>query len=245
MKASTRSVRVDNCRPEQEGTPAMIYEERRTILKRGALTEYTALMLDHVWPGLTAIGIRPLCLLNGLIGLPATETYCFSGYTDAGAWERLQAGPESSLRRVLLRRWELIEEEQVRLLQPSEVRPKVETPVADRRAIYGLRRFSIRSHDWPDFVQHSAGGIWPRIETQGACILGLFHNAGMTDPLEVTLLTGYRDASHWDATRGWREKPDEMPEDLWQHGQRAAAGRNAITLRSHVYLMTAHWPAGG
>lgn len=231
----------------------MIYEERRTVLRRGAVAEYRRLMLEEVWPLLTAVGARPLCLLSGLIGMPAEEMYAFAGYASASDWERLQlralegapAGPEAAeagaLRAALARRAEFVADERVRLLHPSGVRPKAVTPAEDRRAVYGMRRFWIRPGDWPDFVRHSQG-LWARIESQDARILGLFHDAAAAEPLEVTLLTGYHDAAHWDATRGWRDRSADVPADLWEQGQRSAAARNALTLRSFVCLMTAHWP---
>lgn len=232
----------------------MIYEERHVVLKRGALDGYRRLMLEQVWPALTALGARPLCLLSGLIGLAPTDTYSFTGYSDSAAWEEMQLplgerlpAPESpaweSLAAALPRRAELIEEEHVRLLHPSSERPQQLPSNDDQRAVYGMRRFFIHPQDWPAFERHSAGGIWVRIEAQGARILGLFHDAAMTDPLEVTLLTGYHGPAHWEATRGWREKPDDVSDELWELGRRAGVARNAMTLRSFVCLMNAHWPS--
>src|SRR5205085_5663829 len=100
-----------------------------------------------------------------------------------------------------------------------------------------MRRFTIRAKDWPDFLRHSADGVWVRIESQDARILGLFRDAAGTDPLEVTLLTGYHGPAHWEETRATRQRPAEMSEGLWELGRRSGAARNAITLRSHVCLM--------
>jgi hypothetical protein len=184
----------------------------------------------------------------------ANETHAFTGYADAAGWERLQmrgygrppagvaAGPWASLKDAQVRRARLIEAEHVRLLRSSAPRPKPVTPPEDRRAVYGMRRFSIHPKDWPAFVRHSNDGIWPRIEAQDACILGLFRDLVDTDPLEVTLLTGYHGPSHWEATRDRMPKPADMPQELWDRSQGALAARTAITLRSHVCLMTAHWP---
>jgi hypothetical protein len=234
---------------------SVIYEERRAVLQRGALDGYRRLMLGEVWPALAAAGARPLCLLSGLIGLPAEETYSFTGYPSMAEWEQAQrasaadapdsAGMSGGLRAALARRSEMVTEEQVRLLHPSGPRPKPETPAADRRAVYGMRRFWIRPRDWDDFVRHSAEGVWQRIEAQDARILGLFRDAAATDPLAVTLLTGYHGPAHWEETRGWRERPAGFPDDLWDLGRRAGAARATITLRSYVCLMTAHWPGQG
>ncbi|MGI8549651.1 MAG: hypothetical protein ACR2PL_02475 [Dehalococcoidia bacterium] len=233
----------------------IIYEERRVVLRRGALPEYQRLMLEEIWPALTGLGARPLCLLSGLIGVPATETYSFTGYRDATEWGQLQLLPEgpapsglessawTSLQLTLEKRAALVEEERVRLLRPSGVRPVIETPVQDRRAVYGMRRFFIHPGDWPAFERNSSEGVWLRIEAQDARILGLFHDAARTEPLEVTLLTGYHGPAHWEATRVTSAQPQQMSEELWELGRRAGAARNAITLRSFVYLMNAHWPA--
>jgi hypothetical protein len=197
-------------------------------------------MLEEVWPALAAAGMRPLCLLSGLIGLPAEETYTFTGFRDAAAWAA--AAENAPLQHTLARRNGLVVEEQVRLHRPSPIRPKPETPPEDRRPVYGMRRFTINAADWPAFLEHSAEGVWRRIEAQDARILGLFRDAATTDPLEVTLLTGYHGPGHWEATRFWRDRPPDFPEDLWEHGRRAQQARNALTLRTHVCLMSAHWP---
>jgi hypothetical protein len=232
-----------------------LYEERHVVLRRGALPDYRRLMLEEVWPALTALGARPLCLLSGLIGLPAEETYGFTGYRDAAAWQRLQrdpAGPPpagvegdawASLQDALARRAELVVSERTRLLLPAPQRPKPQTPPDDRRRVYGLRRFFIHPRDWPEFVRLSNEGVWVRIEAQDARILGLFRDAATTDPLEVTLITGYHGPAHWEATRLWNERPADFPQELWESGRRAAAARAALTLNTFVCLMTAHWPA--
>ena len=122
------------------------------------------------------------------------------------------------------------------------MRPKPETPERDRRAVYGMRRFWIQPGDWREFVRHSAEGIWPRIESQDACILGLFRDAAVTEPLECVLLTGYHGAAHWEETRATSEAFQRLPGDLRGTDEQARTGRNAMTLRSYVCLMTAHWP---
>lgn len=232
----------------------MIYEERRVTLARGGLAEYQRLWLEEIWPALTALGARPLCLLSGLIGMPVEETYAFTGFADAGGWQRLQRDTDeaprgvdeavwSRLRAIDARRAGLVAEESVHLLRPSALRPKLDTPPEDRRAVYGMRRFRLRATDWQDFVRFSSEGVWVRIEAQDARILALFRDAAATDPLEATLLTGYHGPAHWEETRFWRERPADVPEDVWETGRQHQHARNAITLRSHVCLMTAHWPS--
>ena len=221
----------------------MLYEERRVILKRGALAAYRELMHKELWPALEeAVGARPLCLLSGLIGAPVEQTHTFTGFSSIDDWQRVQAGAVSALHPLLARRAELLESEQVKLLLPSGPRPKDVMPPEDRRAVYGLRRFYIDPKDWPDFLRFSSEGVWVRIESQDACILGLFRDIATTSPLEVTLVTGYHSPTHWDATRTWHPKPDSIAQELWDLGQTSGAARAAITQRTFVQLMTAHWP---
>ncbi|MGH2587859.1 MAG: hypothetical protein ACRDJE_23310 [Dehalococcoidia bacterium] len=232
-----------------EVTTMAYYEERRVVLQPGALPAYRRLVHEALWPALAEAGARPLCLLSGLIGAPVAETYLFTGFPDAEAWVRAQpllGGTDPEAGRVEAlgeQRASLIVEERARLLVDCGVRPKAETPLGDRRAVYGLRRFWIRPADWPAFVRQSSEGIWPRIETQDACILGMFRDAAITDPLEAVLITGYHSPAHWQETRGHGETAPTVSEALREGSRRAGTDRNALTLRSYVYLMTAHWPA--
>jgi hypothetical protein len=226
----------------------MWYEERRVVLRRGSLPAWRALVFDQLWPELRRAGTRPLCLLSGLIGAAAEETYLFTGFPDADSWLRCQpliagldpdTASDSGAQRA---RTDLIAEESARLLRASPVRPKDVTPETDRRAVYGMRRFWIAPGDWPRFVENSANGIWPRIESQDAAILGLFRDAATTDPLECTLLTGYHGPAHWEATRVREQPPADLDPTLVTAETPRRLSRQAMTLRSYVRLMTAHWP---
>lgn len=225
----------------------MFYEERRVVVQRGAFPAYRRYVHAALWPSLVEAGARPLCLLSGLIGAPATETYHFTGFPDTGTWLRCQrllggTSPDEGLADPIAEeRREMITEEQARLLVDSGVRPKAETPIGDRRRVYGMRRFWIRPADWPTFVNQSAEGIWPRIEAQDACILGLFRDAAVTEPMEALLLTGYHGPAHWQETRDHGDAAPDLSESLREGSRQAGAGRNALTLRSYVCLMTAHW----
>jgi hypothetical protein len=225
----------------------VLYEERRIVLRRGALPDFRAHVHGTLWPALAGAGARPLCLLSGLIGLPAEEAFLFTGFADADAWlasQRLFGGDpdRGGAASWSEERAASVVEERARLLVDSGVRPEAEISAADRRAVYGMRRFWIRPPDWPAFVQHSAEGIWPRIESQDARILGLFRDAAVTEPLECVLLTGYHGPAHWEETRGTSEAFARLPDDLRGNDTQARGGRNALTLRSYVCLMTAHWP---
>ena len=218
------------------------------ILRRGAFPAYRRWVHETLWPALSTAGARPLCLLSGLIGVPAEETYLFTGFPDLDAWARGQqvltalSPDEGTANHASSTRAALIAEEHARLLVDSGVRPKPQTPASDRRAVYGMRRFWIQPADWPAFVRHSAEGIWPRIEAQDACILGLFRDAATTEPLECVLLTGYHGPAHWQETRATSEAFARLPDDLRESDSHARTDRTTMTLRSYVCLMTAHWP---
>ena len=102
-------------------------------------------------------------------------------FRDVGAWETAQhdlSGDQGAL----------VTEERVRLLRSVASRPRENIPWEDRRPVYGYRRFFISSDDLDEFVHCSEEGVWPRIEAQGACILGLWATVAATSPLEVVRL---------------------------------------------------------
>lgn len=210
----------------------MIYEERRIVLKRDALPDYLRLSREEVWPRLAQRGGRVLCLLGGLIGDPAEVLLQITRFPDLTAWERCQ-------RRGADPRGQTVEREEVRLLQAVASRPKEIVPAEDRRATYGYRRFLIRPADLEEFVYCSEEGVWPRIEAQGARILGLWCTLAATDPLELILLTGYHGPAHWERTRGDRPMPRGFDRELWERSRRLRSRRQQLTLRSWVSLMRA------
>ena len=105
--------------------------------------------------------------------------------------------------------------------------------------MYGYRRFFIRPADLDEFVHCSEDGIWPRIEAQGACILGLWATLAATDPLEVVLLTGYHGPAHWEKTRENPEKPAGIDQQVWETSRKLRARRQQLAIRSWVCLMRA------
>ena len=118
-------------------------------------------------------------------------------------------------------------------------RPKEAVPPEDRRTVYGYRRFFVRPADLDEFVHCSQDGIWPRIEAQGACILGLWATLAATDPLEVVLLTGYHGPAHWEETRDNREIPPNIDPQVWETSRELGARRRQLAIRSWVCLMRA------
>ncbi|MBI3733555.1 MAG: hypothetical protein HY259_08880 [Chloroflexi bacterium] len=210
----------------------MIYEERRVLVRRGLAMEYQRLSRESIWPALSDHGAHVLCLLGGLIGDPPDELLQITRFPDLSAWERAQQNSVAHHR-------PLIEREEVRLLRAVSSRPKAELSPADRRQVYGYRRFLIQPSDLDEFVHCSAEGVWPRIEAQGAHILGLWTTRAATTPMEVVLLTGYHDPTHWDETRATRPKPNHLDQQLWDESARLLARRSHLTLKTWVCLMRA------
>ena len=168
----------------------MIYEERRTLSHPKSAEDYLEYCKTGYWPNLRAEGGQPICLLSGLIGDPANQHLQITAFEDVQAWEAAQSKLEPSPQN-------LVENESVRLFRSIASRPKPSVPEEGRRPVYGCRRFLINPADVSDFVNSSENGIWPRIESQGACILGLWTTIAATQPMEILLLTGYHSPTHW------------------------------------------------
>ena len=68
----------------------MLYEERRIRLKSGGFPAYRKWALAELWPALAAAGHRPLCVLNGLIGLGVEDVLLIVGFADFEARQAVQ-----------------------------------------------------------------------------------------------------------------------------------------------------------
>ena len=206
----------------------MIYEERRITLRRGELDAYAAHLRDVVRPNLD--GGEILCLLSAAIGAPVESVLQMTRFPDYDAWLHAQSVYTSD-------RMELVADEEVRLLRSVSVRPNDVIEESDMRPFYGHRRFHIDPSDLNEFVHCSENGIWPRIESQGASILGLWATLSSTSPLEVTLLTGYHGPAHWEATRQYGGKPDGMDDATWEHSMSLHRRRSELPVKTWVRLM--------
>jgi hypothetical protein len=209
-----------------------IYEERRIRVHKGKQRDYLAWCEGSSWPALAEHGVRPMCLLEGLIGDPSEELLQIMRYPDLETWEAAQEERTSADNPWVVR-------EEARILQAISSRPKDDLPVADHRPIYGYRRFRIPPRDAADVAEASAGEIWPSFEAQGACILGLWKTAATTEPLEIILLTGYRSVAHWEGTRENAPRPAGFDPEVWETGWRAARRRRDLALETWVCLMRA------
>lgn len=210
----------------------MLFEERLTQVTAGSVPEFLRWNRQDHRAVVHENGGRVLCLMSPLIGAPATEILQVTQYPDFDAWQRVQTMPSP-------KRSALVEGEDVRLLRAIAARPKASLPDQDRRAVYGYRRFFTRSADLEEFAHCSGDGVWPRIEAQGACILGLWTTVAGTDPQEVILLTGYHGPGHWEETRGNLPMPEGFDPELWERGRALGARRGELTLRTWVKLMRA------
>ena len=211
----------------------MIYEERRTLSHPKSAEEYLEYCKTDYWPRLRSEGGQPICLLSGLIGDPTNRFLQITGFDDLQAWEAAQSRAAPSPQN-------LVESESVRLLRPIASRPKPFVPQEDQRAVYGCRRFFINPADISDFVNSSENGIWPRIESQGACILGLWTTIAATQPMEILLLTGYHSPTHWEETRVTSRQQDDVDQALRQQESPLRNRRVDISQRTWVRLMRAH-----
>ncbi len=208
----------------------MIYEERRIIAKRGMADACADLVRQSMKPAFEGNGGEIIALVQGLIGAPSEEIIQVTRFPDLGHWQNAQET-------LNIRRMELIESEEVRVMRSIASRPKQIIPAEDRRAIYGYRRFFIDPEDHNDFVRYSEEGIWPRIESQGARILGLWSPIAATSPQEIVLMTGYHGPAHWEETRTPQSRPAEYEEKSWERMLEMYGARRRLPLRSSVRLM--------
>jgi hypothetical protein len=210
----------------------MIYEERLTLTHSRSAEDYLEYCQTDRLEQLRTAGGQPLCLLSGLIGDPANQYLQITAFEDVRAWEEAQdkVPPAPS---------DLIESETARLLRPIASRPKPVVPEADRRAVYGCRRFVINPANLSDFVDSSENGIWPRIESQGACILGLWTTVATTQPMEILLLTGYHSPTHWEETRVTSRQQVDVDQGLRAQESPLRDRRVDISQQTWVRLMRA------
>jgi len=212
----------------------MIYEERLTLTSAKSAEAYLEYAQNERQPQLRTVGGEPLCLFSGLIGDPANQYLQVTAFEDVMAWETAQSrvGPAPS---------DMVENESVRLLTSISSRPKNPVPKEDQRAVYGCRRFVIDPANLADFVDSSQNGIWPRIESQGACILGLWTTVAATQPMETLLLTGYHSPSHWEETRVTSSQQSEVDRELRAQESPLRDRRIDISQQQWVRLMKAWW----
>lgn len=208
----------------------MIYEERRIIAKRGKADAYADLVRESIKPAYEENGGEIIALAQGMIGAPTEEIIQYARFSDLGSWQKAQES-------LSVDRIDVLESEESRLMRSIATRPKAMIPSEDRRALYGYRRFYIDPKNQDDFVRYSEEGIWPRIERQGAAILGLWSPIAATTPQEIVLMTGYHSPTHWEQTRAYQPRPDEYDEESWERSRQMHAARYELPLRTWVCQM--------
>ena len=210
----------------------MIYEERRIIVDAKRLNEYLSACQSDLFPAIRGAGGDVICQLSGLIGNPQNELVQITAWQSTDDWQGFQAIDTGVS--------DTVQSEEVRLLRAISSRPKAEITAEDRRPVYGFRRFLIDPRDLDEFVHCSENGIWPRIESMGACILGLWTTVAATNPQEIVLATGYHSPSNWEYTRYGDERPEGVDETLWRNEEALRRRRIEMSLKSWVCLMRAH-----
>ena len=224
-----------------------LYEHRVTMIEPKRFPEYRSLFLEETWPRLVEGGFRPLCLLNALIGGTPEEVHTFIGVPSWDEWRRgqevlvgLGVGQGDDAYRNTRRA--LIVNETARPKIPYGGRPLAETPDSDRRAVYGLRRWTIDPATWERFSYLTEFGVWPAMDAMGHRVLGNFHDAVLSDDMEVTNLAGYHSVGNWHATRTPQDPGSGVSEELLKLFQESVRERHSLTRHTWVQLMNAHWP---
>ena len=211
----------------------MIFEERRTIVVPDGLDEYLSACHSKLWPSIRSSGGKVICQLSGLIGSPHNELVQISSWRSLYAWEKAQSGIPNELPG-------MYQSEEVRLLRAISSRPKAVIPARDYRPVYGFRRFFIEPQDVDEFVHCSEDGIWPRMESMGASILGMWTPSALGHPMEIILATGYHSPSHWEQTRYNDTRPLTISREQWESENELRGRRADMTLKSWVCLMRSH-----
>lgn len=220
-----------------------LYEHRVTMVEPKRFPDYRDLFLQETWPRLVEAGFRPLCLLNPTIGGTPEEVHTFIGSPTWDEWRRGQeiliGIGDDAYRNV---RRDLIVSETARPKVPYSGRPLAVTPDSDRRAVYGLRRWTIDPDTWERFSELTEFGVWPAMDAMGHRVLGNFYDAVLSDDMEVTNLAGYHSVGNWHETRTPQAPGSGVSEELLKLFQESARERHALTRHTWVQVMNAHWP---
>lgn len=212
----------------------MIYEDRYTAVNDKRGRDYLTLCREKTIPAIRFAGGQVLCLGTGLIGDPGNAFLQMTGFADLDAWRAAQQVYTTD-------REEMIESEQVRLLKQVAYLPDGVPSPEDRRACYSYRRFFIRRADLDRFVETSEKGVWPLYHAADCRILGLWTTLAATDPMEVLLMAGYHGPGHWEETRFFGGKPEDIDDEVWRKGREMGAERNGLRVGSTwVRLFRSH-----
>ena len=214
-----------------------LYEHRVTMVEPKRFPEYRDLYLQETWPRLQEAGFRPLCLLNPAIGGTPEEVHTFIGCPSWDDWRQGQeilVGIGNDAYRSARR--DMIVNETARPKIPYSGRPLAVTPDSDRRAVYGLRRWTIDPDTWERFAHLTEFGVWPAMDAMGHRVLGNFYDAVLSDDMEVTNLAGYHSVGNWHATRTPQAPDSGVSPELLKLFQESGRERHALTRHTWVQV---------
>lgn len=217
---------------------SIVFEERKTVLKRGAFREYYRQRREGIFAELDGRGADVICVLSGLMGHFPQELVEVTRFPDISVWRECQEILVGSNR-------DLVESESVRLLRAITSRPKASQTQEDARPLYVYRQFFTRPEKIEEFADLSENGVWPRFDAHETNILGLWTPLAHTETQEILLITGYHSMAHWEASRVGREKPEDISEELWEKGAQAVLKRHEITLNTRSFMMRPNYIMGG
>lgn len=211
-------------------TESMVFEERKTVLKRGTYREYYRQRRESVFAELRGYGADVICVLSGLIGHFPQELFEITRFPDASVWRECQGVLVGHSR-------DLVETESVRLMRAITSRPTTSQAPQEARPLYVYRQFFIRPDDIEEFADLSENGVWPRFDAHGTNILGLWTPLAQTETQEVLLITGYHSMAHWEETRVGQDMPEGFDQKLWENGAQAVLKRHELTINTRSFMM--------
>ncbi len=189
---------------------------------------------DYV-PNIVKNNIKPICLLRGMIGKPSNEFILISAYNDINLWE-------SHTNSLPLVNEKIIYEKNT-LLKPISTNKFMSCENNTLKNIYGYREFLIETKNINTFVESSEQGVWPRVQSQGGKVLGLWANITNSLQKRILLLTGYDSVSHWEGTRSSNQyglsfaNAPESSKELTETEKILRKNREDITISTTVNLM--------
>ena len=213
----------------------MIFEETKFDIKANNGDLFLDFIKKDYVPNIIKNNIKPICLLRGMIGKSANEFILISAYDDINSWERHTNLPPLVNERMIY--------EENNLLKPISTNKFMSYENTTLKNIYGYREFIIETKNINAFVKSSEQGVWPRVQSQGGKVLGLWSNITNSSQTRILLLTGYDSVSHWEGTRSANQyglsfaNAPEAPKELTKTEKILRKTREDITINTTVYLM--------
>ncbi|MQG50648.1 MAG: hypothetical protein FI695_01535 [SAR202 cluster bacterium] len=213
----------------------MIFEETKFDIKSNKADLFLDFIKKDYVPNILKNNIKPICLLRGMIGKPASEFILISAYHDINAWEKYTHLPSLMNEKIVYK--------ENNLLKPISNNKLMSYENNTLKNIYGYREFIIETKNVNTFVESSEKGIWPRVQSQGGRVLGLWSNITNSSQTRILLLTGYDSVSHWEGTRSANQyglsfaNAPEASKELTETEKLLRKNREDITISTTVNLM--------